>query len=76
MSKDNSMKCALIDASACWWENRIFACAYGFVMASNMLIMEMSVEHQKTVGTREDPVFPPTGRSVYEGALHAVIFTH
>jgi len=32
--------------------------------------------HHKTVGTREDPVFPPTGRSVYAGALNAVIFTH
>ena len=56
MSKDNSIKCARIDASACWWENRIFACAYGFVMASNMLIMEMSVEHQSKWNTSEELV--------------------
>jgi len=56
MSKDNSMKCARIDASARWWENRILACAYGFVMASNMFIMEMSVEHQSKWNTSKELV--------------------
>ena len=32
--------------------------------------------HHKTVGTPEDPVYSPKGRSVYMAALNSVIFTH